>query len=213
MKQPSRPFLIVITGGIASGKSVVSKWFEKHDFPVFYTDKIGHELFEEQYFKNEIEKIVGSEVIINNSIDRVKLGEIIFSSKDKRKQLNELLHPEIIKRIQLIIDTSSNKIIIFEIPLLFENNLNKAFDLVINIWTDEETQLRRLMNRKMMTREKAMQQISSQMPTNEKREKADINIENTSTIYSLKNKLSNLQSIIDKRKFKEVINCLNIKRN
>ena len=205
MKHPDRPFLVAITGGIASGKSVVSRWFEEQKFSVFYADKIGHELFNNQYFKNKIEDIFGKEVIVNDSVDRTKLGEIIFNSADKRKQLNELLHPEIRKRMQHIIDTSSQKILVFEIPLFFENGLQKAFDLVINIWTDEEIQLKRLMNRMNMTRDKALKRIFSQMSNTEKQKKADINIENSTSIRSLENKLSNIQLTINKRKFKEVI--------
>jgi len=120
MKHPDRPFLVAITGGIASGKSVVSKWFEDQKFSVFYADQIGHELFEDQYFKIEIEDIFGKEVINNGSVDRAKLGDIIFNSVEKRKQLNELLHPEILKKMQQIINASLKEILIFEIPLLFE---------------------------------------------------------------------------------------------
>jgi len=208
MKHPDRPYLVAIAGGIASGKSVVSKWFEEQKFSVFYADKIGHELFEDQYFKIKIEDIFGKEVIINSSVDRAKLGDVIFSSAEKRKQLNELLHPEILKKMQKIIDTSSKEILIFEIPLLFENSLQKAFDLVINIWTDDDTQLKRLMNRKSMTRIKALKQISSQMSTVEKQKKADINIENNTSLNSLEDKLNNIQLIINKRKFKKVVNLL-----
>ena len=208
MKHPDRPFLVAITGGIASGKSVVSNWFEEQKFSVFYADKIGHELFEDQYFKNKVEDIFGKEVISNGFVDRIKLGEIIFNSAEKRKQLNELMHPEIIKRMQKIIDGSSNEILIFEIPLLFENSLQKAFDLVINIWTDEDTQLKRLMKRMSMTRDKALKSISSQMPTSEKKKKADVNIENSTSLNSLEDKLNNIQLIINKRKFKKVVNLL-----
>ena len=208
MKHPDRPFLVAITGGIASGKSVVSKWFEEQKFSVFYADKIGHELFEDKYFKNKIEDIFGIEFIINGSIDREKLGEIIFSSVDKRKYLNELLHPEILKKMQQIINASLKEILIFEIPLLFENHLKNAFDLTINIWTDEEIQLKRLMKRTSMTRDKALKRISSQMPTSEKKKKADINIENNTSIIALKNKLSEVLLKINSNNFRDVNDLL-----
>jgi len=208
MKHPDRPFLVAITGGIASGKSLVSKWFEDQQFSVFYADKIGHALFKEQYFKAKIEDIIEKEVIINDSVDRTKLGEVIFNSAEKRKQLNELLHPDIRKRMQQIIDASSKEIIIFEIPLLFENGLQKAFDIVINIWTDEKTQLERLMKRTNMTRDKSLKRIYSQMLTSEKKKKADINIENSTSLKLLEDKLNNIQLIINKRKFKKVVNLL-----
>ena len=205
MKHPDRPFLVAITGGIASGKSVVSKWFEDQKFSVIYADKIGHELLEDKYFKNKIKEIFGKEVIINRTVDRIKLGEIIFNSADKRKHLNELLHPEILKKMQQIINASSKEILIFEIPLLFENGLQNAFDLVINIWTDEEIQLKRLMKRKFMIRDKALKWISSQMPAFEKQKKADINIENNATIIALKNNLDKVLLDVNSKKFRKVM--------
>ncbi|NQT65052.1 MAG: dephospho-CoA kinase [FCB group bacterium] len=208
MKHLNRPFLVAITGGIASGKSVVSKWFEEQNFSVFYADKIGHELFEDKYYINKIEEIFGKDIIDAGSVDRIKLGQIIFSSTDKRNQLNELLHPEIRKRMQHIIDASSKETLIFEIPLQFETHLENAFDLTINIWSNEETQLERLMNRKTMTREEALKRISSQMSTSEKQKRADINIENNTSINALKNSLSKILIDINNKKFKEVSNLL-----
>ncbi len=208
MKHPDRPFLVAITGGIASGKSVVSKWFEEQNFSVFYADKIGHELFEEKYFINKIEDIFGEEIILNGFVDRAKLGKIIFDSAEKRKQLNELLHPEIKKRMQQIINIRTHEILIFEIPLLFEDHLENAFDLVINIRANKEIQLERLMIRGTISKEEALQRISSQMPASAKQKKADINIENNTSISSLKNKLKKVLLEINNRKFKEVDDLL-----
>lgn len=208
MKHLDRPFLVAITGGIASGKSVVSKWFEEQGFSVFCADKIGHELLEDKYYINKIEDIFGKDIIDAGSVDRIKLGEIIFNAADKRKQLNELLHPEIRKRMQQIIDASSKETLIFEIPLLFETHLENAFDLVINIWTNEETRLERLLNRKTMTREEALKRISSQMPTSEKQKRADINIENNTSMNVLKNSLSKILLEVNNKKFKEVTDLL-----
>ncbi len=185
MKHPDRPLLIAITGGIASGKSIVSKWFDKQNFSVFYADKIGHELFEERYFINKIKSIFGKEIIHDNSIDRVKLGEIVFNSADKRKQLNELLHPEIRKRMQHIIDTSPQEILIFEIPLLFENSLQNAFDLTINISAQDKLRLDRIIKRDNISEEAAKKRISSQMSEPDRRKLANVNITNEENINEL----------------------------
>ena len=204
MKHPDRPFLVAITGGIASGKSVVSKWFEEQKFLVFYTDRIGHDLFNDQYFKNKIEDIFGKEITIDGSIDRAKLGEIIFNSADKRKQLNELLHPEIRKRIQQIIETSSNKIIIFEIPLLFENGLQNAFDLTINISARNEIRIKRIMERNKISKETAQKRIDSQMSEPDKQKLVDVNISNEKNIEELHLHLYKFLPLIKKLKKKNV---------
>ena len=178
MKHLERPFLIALTGGIASGKSIVSKWFSDHNFSVFDADKIGHELFDEQYFINKIKDLFGKEIIVNGSIDRAKLGKIIFDSVDKRKQLNNLLHPEIRKRMQHIVDASSQNILIFEIPLLFENGLQKAFDLTINISAQNKIRIKRIIERDKITEIEAQKRINSQMSEFDKQNMADINIVN-----------------------------------
>ena len=161
MKHPDRPFLVAITGGIASGKSIVSKWFEEKNYLVFYADKIGHELLNDKYFKNKIEDVFGKDIIINGSVDRAKLGKNIFNSASKRIQLNEVLHPEIRKRMQQIINTSSQEVLIFEIPLLFENGLQKAFDLTINISARNEIRIERIIKRDGITKDSAQNLTSS----------------------------------------------------
>ena len=204
MKHLDRPLLIAITGGIASGKSVVSKWFEDQNFSVFYADKIGHELFEDQYYINEIKGIFGKEIVIDNSIDRVKLGKIIFNSADKRKRLNELLHPEIRKRIQQIIDTSSQEFLIFEIPLLFENSLQNAFDLTINISAQNEVRIKRIIERDKMSEEAAKKRISSQMSELDRVKLANISVINEANINELYLQLKKLLPHIKQLKKKDI---------
>ena len=92
--------------------------------------------------------------------------------------------------------------------MLFENHLKNAFDLTINIWTDEEIQLKRLLKRTSMTRDKALKRICSQMPTSEKKKKADINIENNTSIIALKNKLSEVLLKINSKNFRDVNDLL-----
>jgi len=185
MKHPDRPFLVAITGGIASGKSIVSKWFEEKNYLVFYADKIGHELLNDKYFKNKIEDVFGKDIIINGSVDRAKLGKNIFNSASKRIQLNEVLHPEIRKRMQQIINTSSQEVLIFEIPLLFENGLQKAFDLTINISARNEIRIERIIKRDGITKDSAQKRINSQMSELDKQKLADINIVNESDLDNL----------------------------
>lgn len=204
MKHPDRPFLVAITGGIASGKSIVSKWFEEKNYLVFYADKIGHELLNDKYFKNKIENIFGKDIIINGSVDRAKLGKIIFNSAGKRIQLNEVLHPEIRKRMQQIINTSSQEVLIFEIPLLFENGLHKAFDLTINISARDEIRIERIIKRDGITKDFAQKRINSQMPELDKQKLADINIVNESDLDNLFLQLQRLLPHLKELKKKDI---------
>jgi len=204
MKHPDRPFLVAITGGIASGKTIVSKWFSEHNFSVFDADKIGHALFNKQYFINKIKDVFGKEIIVNGFVDRAKLGKIIFNSADKRKQLNDLLHPEIRKRMQHIVDASSQNILIFEISLLFENGLQKAFDFIINISARNEIRIKRIIERDGITEIEAQKRINSQMSEFDKQNLADINIVNEKDIDELYLQLQKLILHIRELKRKDI---------
>ncbi|OQX70838.1 MAG: dephospho-CoA kinase [Candidatus Cloacimonas sp. 4484_275] len=166
----SRPFLIAITGGICSGKSTVSDWFAKRGFPVFFADKIGHQILED------------SEI------------------------LNRLLHPRIRLEMQKIIDSFLSKtgFLIFEIPLLFENGLEEAFDLTINVYADERTQKDRLKKRDGLSDAEAEKRISAQMSADKKKKKADVNIVNNGSIESLYLQLENLLNTFNSLKYKKI---------
>jgi dephospho-CoA kinase len=208
MKHPDRPLLVALTGGIASGKTVVAKWFEEQQLKVFYADKIGHALFQEQYIINNIKEIFGNKIVLNNTVDRNKLGEIVFNSELKRKQLNELLHPEILKKIFQIIRSSTEKILIFEIPLLFENDLQDSFDLTVNISVGKELQIQRIMKRDKISKIAAEKRIDSQMSDIDKQELADINLVNDAGFSDLISHLHELYEYILRLKKKKNIKQL-----
>ncbi len=208
MKHPDRPFLIAITGGIASGKSIVSKWFEEQKFQVIYADKIGHELFNEQYFIDAIENNFEKDITIIGSVDREKLGNLIFNSAFEREKLNKLLHPEILKRMQQIINTSSQEYLIFEIPLLIENNLQNSFDLTINISAKEDLRVKRIMKRNTITKEAAQKRINSQISETDRMKLVDINVTNNSDIKDLIIQLEKFKSVILNSEKKEIIKII-----
>jgi len=185
MNNPQRSFLIAITGSIASGKSIVSKWFEDKGYKVFYADTIGHDVLKNpEILKNLVDEF-GIEILKNGKIDRRKLGEIVFNNLEKLKFLNNLLHPRIRADMQKIIDTSNSEILFFEIPLLFENGLERGFDLIINVSSREENQITRLEKRDGISKEKALKKINTQMPDVEKQKRANVNIFNNKEIKDL----------------------------
>ena len=190
MNNPQRPFLIAITGSIASGKSIASKWFEDKGYKVYYADKIGHEILKNPEIISNLVTEFGIEILKNGKIDRRKLGEIVFDNPEKLKFPNKLLHPIIRTEMQKIIDTSNSEILFFEIPLLFENGLEKGFDLIINVSSKRENQIKRLKKRDGILKEKALKKINTQMPDDEKQKRADMNIFNNNEIEDL---ISNLE--------------------
>ena len=198
MKQYKRPFLIAITGSFASGKTLVSRWFEEKGFTVHYTDKLGHAILQDEKVIYILAEKFGNEILENGAISRTKLGKIVFNSIDNLKFLNSILHPQIRSKTQAIIDSSREDYLVFEIPLLFENKLQDAFDLTINISASKENQISRSQKRDKMKINQIEQRIKSQMSDYDKQKLADINIENNGTINELYLKLENLLTFIKK---------------
>ena len=221
MKPSDRPFLIAITGGIASGKTLVSEWFEEKGYKVFYADKIGHKFLDDEDIINKLTEKFGEDILENDKINREQLGQIVFGSKEKLYFLNQLLHPKIRKEMQKIIDeceeldTSSKDlcqvpILIFEIPLLFENKLEKAFDLVLNIPSEKSIQIKRIIKKRKISEKRAKQIIDSQMSDFEKQKLADVNIMNNTSLENLYEKLENQLQIIKKLKHRNIKRLIEI---
>ncbi|MDD3501429.1 MAG: dephospho-CoA kinase, partial [Candidatus Cloacimonetes bacterium] len=178
--------IIGITGGIASGKSTISKALQQEGYSVISTDKIGHEVLLYPEIKNKLTNEFGNEILENNRVNRDLLREIVFEDKNKVDKLNKIVHPEILDTMDDIVKHSSSEYLFFEIPLLFEAHLEKCFDFIILVYTEKEFQIKRLQIRNNYTAEHASSIIDSQMPLDKKVPKADLIIENNED----KNKLN-----------------------
>lgn len=183
--------IIGLTGGIATGKSTVANMFVEHGIPVVDTDKISFDLLRKgNNAYNEILELLGSEILLTNGdINRKKLGKMIFNDNDIRKKLNDIVHPRV-KSITLSeIKTHEElgvKIIVVDVPLLFETNFVKLVDKSIVVYTTPDLQLERLINRDSILEEYASLKINSQMPIDEKVKLADYVINNSESILTTK---------------------------
>jgi len=187
--------IIGLTGGIASGKSTVSQYFEQFTIPVIDTDIISKQLVKAgQPALTEIIEIFGNDIIDENgNLKRKQLRNLIFNSQVKRKQLEAILHPKIrnlvldkIETIKLnnhkVIDTKSYCVIV--IPLLFKTKSDYPIDRILLVDCTEQQQIERCMARDKITYEQSLSIIQNQTPRQEQLSKADEIIENkTDTEY------------------------------
>jgi dephospho-CoA kinase len=195
--------IIGITGGIASGKSTVKEMLIGMSYIVIDSDAIAASLLEigkDQY--NEIVKSFGKEVLMpNKEINRKKLADIIFHNDKKKLLLNGIVHPEVKRIIRLELEYYEKlgvKLIFVDVPLLYEANFESVFDKIIVVYVDVDTQVQRLLWRDRITPEYALAKISSQMPLEEKKERADFVIDNSLSIITTKKALTDILEEINK---------------
>ena len=192
--------VIVITGSIATGKSLVSSYLKENGYMLLDADKIAHDLMRAgQKNYNNIVEYFGEEILDSNkNIDNKKLANIVFNDDKELQVLNNLTHDNIFNKIMNEINNSNEDIIFVDIPLYIENidKNNIPVDEIWLVYTDEKTQLQRLMKRNHLSQEQASSRIKSQMPIEDKVEFADFVIDNTKsreeTIKQVKEKLRTL---------------------
>lgn len=180
-------YLIGLTGGIATGKSTVSKLFKEFGIEVIDGDQIAKEVVEPG--KRAYTKILdafGPEVFDSEGkLNREKLGQIIFNDSAKRKQLNSITHPEIYKTIAwrcVLRLWRRQKFIILDLPLLFETGIvTWILDHIIVARCSPDQQIDRLMVRSGYSEDEAISRINSQMDLEEKCRRASFIIDNSGT--------------------------------
>lgn len=187
--------ILGLTGGIGTGKSTVANMLKEKGIPVVDTDLISREVIEYPEIIEKIKLEISNEVFdFNNKLDRKKMSEIVFENQEKLKKLNEIMHPEILKKMWDEVEElkKNHKIIVVDVPLLFEINMEKEVDKILLIYASKEIQLKRIMERDGRTREEAVKIISSQMPLYKKREKSDYIIQNNDSLENLEKKLEKI---------------------
>jgi len=189
--------MIGLTGGIASGKSTVSNMLKGMGFAILDADIASRIVVEPgQKAYDQIVETFGRDILNGDeTINRSTLGSIIFNDEDKRKQLNSIVHPAVREclndwKIQAL--EQGKNTIIYDIPLLYESNLTYLVEKVIVIFVDPDIQLKRLLNRNGLTEEAALARIGSQLPLQEKVERADAVIDNNGTIDETERQINEL---------------------
>ena len=177
-------YAVVLTGGIATGKSSVAKLFAQDGFDIIDADRVAHQMLDR--YAPQVAKIFGSHLIYNGSVDRKELAKIVFSDDEKKEALEALLHPPIQAEIEQIADSfdSEFKPYIIDIPLFFEGG-NYDIDKVIVVYAPRDLQLKRLMQRDNLSAQEAQRRIDSQLPIEHKKSLATHLIDNSSDVNNL----------------------------
>lgn len=187
---------IGLTGGIATGKTTVSKYLQSLGIKVIDADVIAREvlaLYPE--IMDYLEEYYGDRVIKEGKLDRKALGKIIFQSDEDRRKYLQVIMPRIRQEIEKRLEESAEEITVLDAPLLFEEGFQKDVDLTVTVYADESVQLQRLRERDGFTEEEARNRISAQMDLKEKMNLSTFVLNNSG---SLEDTLLDLHAILDK---------------
>jgi dephospho-CoA kinase len=144
-------FVVGLTGGIGSGKSLAAQFFSQLGALVIDADQLARSVIERgsEGF-DEVLLRFGDTVLKNGDIDRVALGQIIFENPQAKKDLEEIIHPRIRAEFEeAVASLNPGQIMVYEIPLLVETNAADRFDFVITVESDADLRKQRLRARGM----------------------------------------------------------------
>lgn len=193
--------IIGITGGIASGKSTVTNYLRQKGYQVIDADQVVHELQAKGgKLYQALVSWLGS-AILNEAgeLERPKLSQLIFSSQEnlaKSSQLqNDIIRQELANRRDQLAKTEET--FFMDIPLLFEQEYEDWFDQIWLVDVSKDTQLERLMARNNLSQEEAQRRIAAQLSLEEKRQRAEIVIDNNGALLAT---LKQVQAFLDKER-------------
>lgn len=179
--------VIGLTGGIASGKSTVSRIIKDRGIPVIDGDIVSREVtLPGSPVLSKIVSTFGGGVLNNDgTLNRKELSNIVFNDNGKLEKLNSIIHPEIKSSIKDKIENLGSKgerFCVIDAALLIECKYFDLVDFTILVYVDKDVQIKRLMQRDGVTYEKAIRIIDSQMSLDEKKKYADYLVDNNQDI-------------------------------
>jgi dephospho-CoA kinase len=191
-------YAIALTGSIATGKSTVASLLALNGMRVIDADTISHEILDASL--SWVKESFGDEFIKGSKVDRAKLGTLVFADGEKKKLLENFLHPKIRAEIEKrsIKQDSFKFPYLIDIPLFFENNAYNIKESVV-VYTPKEIQLERFMKRNGYSQEESLSRIASQLPIDEKKERATWVIDNSKNLKHLQQEVEDFVELIKEK--------------
>lgn len=180
-------YILGLTGGIASGKSTVSAYLAQNGALIIDADLIARQVVAKKSsgLKQIVAKFGGEILTASGELDRKKLGKLVFSNKELLKNLTDITGPliraEILREIQAA-KKAQVKLVVLDIPLLFETGYQTLCDKVMVVTIPSKLQLERVMKRDNLSAAEARKRIANQLPASKRNELADVLIDNSKSV-------------------------------
>lgn len=187
-----------LTGGIASGKSSAGKILAELGAKIVDSDVLARVVVEpgRPALAKIVERFGDGVIAEDGTLDREKLRDIVFKDGKALNDLNAIIHPEVFREIQREIADYRNSTpkvpLVLDIPLLYEAGAEAIVDVVVVVYVDRETQIKRLMARDGFSRSDAENRIDKQMDLEEKKRRAEFVVDNTGSLDDLRRETENV---------------------
>jgi len=183
--------VIGITGSLGTGKSTVAKMFAELGAKVLDADRIAHQqMLPGAVCFRPIVNTFGKDILVAGRIDRKKISAHVFRNIKQLRKLEQIVHPAVRKVILTKIRHYKNhrrkRVVVVDIPLLFESKLNRYVDFIIVVKASRAKQILRATKKLGMTKIEALRRIRAQMPLRQKIRLADIIIDNDGALMKTK---------------------------
>ena len=180
-------YILGLTGGIASGKSTVSAYLAQNGALIIDADLIARQVVAKKSsgLKQIVAKFGGEILTASGELDRKKLGKLVFSNKELLKALTDITGPLIRAEILREIEAAKKaqvKLVVLDIPLLFETGYQTLCDKVMVVTIPSKLQLERVMKRDNLSAAEARKRIANQLPASRRNELADVLIDNSKSV-------------------------------
>jgi dephospho-CoA kinase len=188
-----------LTGGIGSGKSTVAELLEEYGVPVVSADELSRVVVApgSEGLRMVVEKF-GAEVVgEDGGLDRRRMASVVFREPERRRELEAILHPRIRDRFEQVLDAlekAGHEVAVYEVPLLFERNLQGEMKAVILVTAPMDVRVARVRARDDVTETEVRARIAAQMDEDQKRRRADYIIENTGSLDELRREVEFLMA-------------------
>jgi dephospho-CoA kinase len=191
-------FIIGVTGGIGSGKTVVCKLLARRGFKVFYSDLVAKKLYlTDKNLVQNIVKVFGKDILnYKGKINLSKLKEKIFSSKKNYQTINKLVHPVVIDYLIKEARKSKFDVVIIESALLFESEFNKKLDYVVTVYSNKKNRIDRLILRDEASKTEINHLMKFQWDEKKKMAMSDFVLMNDRTPEDLKIQVDFLSTVL-----------------
>jgi dephospho-CoA kinase len=183
-------FRVGLTGNVASGKSAVADVWRRLGAVIVDADELARDAVRpgSEGLRRVVQRFGGHVLHEDGSLDRAALRNVVFANAEERLALERILHPEIArmrKQEEARLEQEGVHVVVHMIPLLFEAGLTKEVDIVVLVDAPADVRLKRIQDMRRLEEDEARRMIDAQMPSDQKRARADIVIENESTLEQL----------------------------